>query len=40
MKNTLRTVRNVVGVAGLLIAGYLIVTAVPDMGRYLKISSM
>ena len=40
MKKTLRVTRNVLGVAGLLFAGYVLVTSLPDMGRYIKISMM
>ncbi len=40
MKKTFINLRNIVGIAGLLVAGYLIVTSLPDMGRYIKISNM
>jgi hypothetical protein len=40
MKKTFRMARNIMGVAGLLVAGYLILTSLPDMGRYIKISNM
>ena len=40
MKKTLITARNVMGIAGLLLAGYLILTSVPDLGRYIRMSKM
>lgn len=40
MKKTLVVTRNVLGVASLLFAGYVFVTALPDLGRYIKISRM
>lgn len=33
-------IRNVVGVAGLLLGGYIIVRSMPDVVRYIRISSM
>jgi hypothetical protein len=32
--------RNIVGVAGLLLAGYVLVSSIHDLGRYIKISTM
>jgi hypothetical protein len=40
VKKTFINARNIVGIAGLLLAGYLIVTSLPDMGRYIRISNM
>ena len=40
VKKTFIVARNIVGVAGLLLAGYVLVTSIPDMGRYIKISRM
>lgn len=40
MKKTLIKARNIMGIAGLLVAGYLILTSVPDLGRYIRISKM
>ena len=37
---TLRIMRNVVGIAGLVLAGYVFISSIPDVGRYIKISSM
>jgi len=34
------TVAKVVGVAGLLFAGYVLVTSLPDIWRYIRISTM
>jgi hypothetical protein len=28
------------GVAGLLVVGYLVLTSLPDLGRYIKMSNM
>jgi len=36
----LRLLRNVVGTAGLLYAGYVFLNALPDLKRYIRISSM
>jgi hypothetical protein len=38
--NALRLLRNVVGTAGLLYAGYIFLNALPDLKRYIRISSM
>lgn len=40
VKKAFVVTRNIVGVAGLLLAGYVLVTSIPDMGRYIKISTM
>jgi len=40
VKKTFIVARNIVGVAGLLLAGYVLVTSIPDLGRYIKISTM
>jgi hypothetical protein len=40
MKKTLSAVTTVVGAAGLIFLGYIVVASLPDMGRYIKISSM
>ena len=40
MKKTFLTARNIMGIAGLLVAGYLVLTSLPDMGRYIKMSNM
>jgi hypothetical protein len=40
LKKTFIAARNIIGIAGLLLAGYVIVTSLPDMGRYIKISQM
>jgi hypothetical protein len=40
MIKALVTARNVIGVAGLILAGYVIISSIPDLGRYLKMSSM
>jgi hypothetical protein len=40
MKKTLSTLATVVGAAGLIFVGYIVVASLPDMGRYIKISSM
>jgi len=37
---TLLAITNVVGIATLLFAGYVFLKAVPDMGRYVRISRM
>jgi hypothetical protein len=38
--NALRLLRNIVGTAGLLYAGYIFLNALPDLKRYVRISSM
>jgi hypothetical protein len=40
MITTLRIVRNVVGTAGLLFAGYVFIASLTDARRYFKISRM
>ena len=37
---TLRNIRNVVGIAGLLLGGYIFVRSIPDVARYIRISTM
>ena len=37
---TFRNVRNVVGVAGLLLGAYIFVRSIPDVARYVRISTM
>jgi hypothetical protein len=37
---TFRNIRNVVGIAGLLLGGYIIVRSIPDVARYIRISTM
>jgi hypothetical protein len=36
----LKTARNVLGTAGLLFAGYLLINALPEFRRYLRIRTM
>jgi hypothetical protein len=40
VKKAFVNVRNVVGVAGLVLAAYVLLISVPDVGRYIKISKM
>jgi hypothetical protein len=40
VKKTFITARNIIGVAGLILAGYVVISSLPDVGRYIKISSM
>ncbi len=40
MKRTFIVARNIIGVAGLILAGYVLVSSLPDVGRYIKISKM
>ena len=40
MKKTLLTVTNALGVAALLYAGYLVIQSIPEMPRYIRISTM
>jgi hypothetical protein len=40
LKKTFVTARNIIGVAGLILAGYVIISSIPDLGRYIKISQM
>jgi len=40
LKKTFITARNIIGVAGLILAGYVIISSIPDLGRYIKISQM
>jgi hypothetical protein len=37
---TFRVVRNVLGTAGLILAGYIFLTSLKDFRRYIKISTM
>jgi len=36
----MKVLRNVIGTAGLLYAGYVLLTSMKDVRRYIKISSM
>jgi hypothetical protein len=38
--SALQVVTTVVGVAGVVFAGYILVNALPDLKRYIKISTM
>jgi hypothetical protein len=38
--NTVRILRNVLGTAGLVFAGYIVLNALPDLKRYIRISTM
>ncbi len=40
MKKTLSTVTKVVGAATLILAGYILISSIPDVGRYIRISTM
>jgi len=40
LKKTFITARNVIGIAGLILAGYVLITSIPDVGRYIKINTM
>ncbi|MGA6982404.1 MAG: hypothetical protein WCC95_16915 [Candidatus Sulfotelmatobacter sp.] len=40
MKKTLSTVTTILGAAGLVFIGYIVVASLPDVGRYIKISTM
>lgn len=40
VKTTVKVLRNVVGSAGLLFMGYVVLTALPDLRRYIRISTM
>jgi hypothetical protein len=39
-KKSFSTLTNVIGIAGLVLAGYVLVISAPDLRRYLKISTM
>ncbi len=39
-KKSLSTLTNVIGIAGLVLAGYVLIISVPDFKRYIKISTM
>ncbi len=40
MKKTFIAARNIIGVAGLVLAAYVVITSIPDVGRYIKMSNM
>ncbi|HTR65759.1 MAG TPA: hypothetical protein VMH85_08300 [Terriglobales bacterium] len=40
MKKTLSAVTSALGVATLLLFGYVVFKSIPDVGRYIKISTM
>ncbi len=40
MKTFQATLKNALGLTGLLIAGYIVVTSLPDIRRYIRISRM
>lgn len=40
MKKAFVTARNIVGVAALLLVGYVFLKSAPDLGRYIRISTM
>ncbi|MGA9565168.1 MAG: hypothetical protein WBS19_06575 [Candidatus Korobacteraceae bacterium] len=40
MKTFQTTLKNALGLTGLLIAGYMVVTSLPDIRRYIRISRM
>lgn len=40
MKKTLLAACNVVGVIGLIYTGYVFFKAIPDLGRYIKITTI
>jgi hypothetical protein len=40
VKKAFVVARNIVGVAGLILAGYVVLSSIPDLGRYIKISKM
>lgn len=40
VKNTKWTAKRLMGLAGLIFAAYVVVTSVPDIVRYVKISAM
>jgi len=40
VKKALVVTRNVVGIAGMVLAGYVFIISLPDLGRYIKISRM
>jgi len=40
VKRALIAARNIIGTAGLLLIGYVVLTSIPDVGRYVKISTM
>lgn len=40
VKTTVKVLRNVVGSAGLVFMGYVVLSALPDLRRYIRISTM
>jgi Family of unknown function (DUF6893) len=40
LKNAFVAARNVVGTLALILVGYVLVKSIPDVGRYIKISTM
>ncbi|MGO8796625.1 MAG: DUF6893 family small protein [Candidatus Sulfotelmatobacter sp.] len=40
MAKAISTMTRIVGVAGLVMAGYVVLSALPDLRRYIKISTM
>ena len=40
VKKAFITTRNIIGVAGIILGAYVIISSIPDMGRYIKISNM
>jgi hypothetical protein len=40
LKKSLSTLTNVIGIAGLILAGYVLIISAPDFKRYMKISTM
>jgi hypothetical protein len=40
VKKTFVNVRNLVGIAGLVLAAYVLIISAPDVGRYIRISRM
>jgi hypothetical protein len=38
--NAMKLLRNVIGTAGLIYAGYVLIVSMKDVRRYIKISSM
>ncbi len=40
MKKAVNTITTVVGAASLLLAGYVLLTSIPDLRRYIRISTM
>jgi len=40
MQRTVATITNVFGIAALLLVGYVVVTSIPDVKRYIRMSMM